>query len=62
LRIKEHLSHQNLEQALAFAARVKAKATYFIHMSHDMGLHAEVSKTFPANVFFAYDGLELEIG
>lgn len=62
LRIKEHLSHQNLEQALAFAARVRAKATYFIHMSHDMGLHAEVGKTLPANVFFAYDGLELEIG
>jgi phosphoribosyl 1,2-cyclic phosphate phosphodiesterase len=61
LRIQEHLSHQNLEQALAFADRVKAKATYFIHMSHDMGLHAEVEKTLPANIFFAYDKLQLEI-
>ncbi len=61
LRISEHLSHQNLEQALAFADHVRAKATYFIHMSHDMGLHAVMEKTLPANVFFAYDGLELEI-
>lgn len=61
LRIKEHLSHQNLEQALAFAHSVKAKATYFIHMSHDMGLHDAMEKTLPANVFLAYDGLELEI-
>lgn len=61
LRIKEHLSHQNLEQALAFAHSVKAKATYFIHMSHDMGLHDVMEKALPANVFFAYDGLELEI-
>ncbi len=61
LRIEEHLSHQNLEQALAFADIVKAKKTYFIHMSHGMGLHEVMEKTLPPNVHFAYDGMELEI-
>lgn len=61
LRIKEHLSHQNLEQAIDFAKKVQAKRTYFVHLSHDMGLHREVEKTLPSSIFFAYDGLELEI-
>ena len=61
LRLREHLSHQNLEQAIAFAQKVNAKSTYFIHMSHEMGLHEEMQKTLPPNIFFAYDGLELEI-
>lgn len=59
LRIQEHLSHQTLEQAIAFAKRVNAKKTYFIHMSHDMGLHAVMEKTLPPTMFFAYDGLEI---
>lgn len=60
LRIKEHISHQNLQEALAFTQQVKANKTYLIHMSHDMGLHAEVEKILPENVFFAYDGMEIE--
>ena len=28
--------HQDLEEALAVAQRIRAKKTYFIHMSHDM--------------------------
>lgn len=60
LRIKEHLSHQNLEEAIAFASKVEAKQTYFIHMSHDMGLHDTMQKQLPENIYFAHDGLELE--
>jgi phosphoribosyl 1,2-cyclic phosphate phosphodiesterase len=60
LRIKEHPAHQNLEQALLVAKRIEAKRTYFIHMSHHIGLQAEIEKILPANVFFAYDGLEIE--
>ncbi|MEN9919274.1 MAG: hypothetical protein RL662_1710 [Bacteroidota bacterium] len=61
LRIKEHNSHQSLEQALANAARIGAKKTYLTHMSHHMGLHAEVKKILPQNVFIPFDGLEIEI-
>lgn len=61
LRIEEHLSHQNLEQALDQIKRIMPKKTYLTHMSHDMGLHKEVKKNLPADVFFAYDGLEIEV-
>lgn len=57
LRIEKHLSHQNLEQAIGFAQQVAAEECYFIHMSHQIGLHKEVSKLLPPHVHFAYDGL-----
>ncbi|WP_165025844.1 MBL fold metallo-hydrolase [Dysgonomonas sp. ZJ279] len=60
LRIKEHLSHENLEQALENIRRIAPQKAYLIHMSHQIGLHAEVQKDLPENVFLSYDGLELE--
>lgn len=60
LRIKEHISHQNLEQALENVRRIGAKRTYFVHMSHQIGLHKDVQAILPENVFLAYDGLEIE--
>ena len=59
LRPQEHLSHMNLEQALALAARVGARRTLLTHMSHDMPPHAEVK--LPAGVELAYDGLEVAV-
>lgn len=59
LRIAPHPTHQNLEQALEAAQRIGAKETYFIHMSHHIGLQAEVEKQLPAHVHFAFDGLEI---
>lgn len=60
LRIESHMTHQNLEQALENAKRIGAKQTYFIHMSHHIGLHAGAEKLLPENVHFAYDGLVIE--
>lgn len=60
LRKKEHPTHQTLEQALAFRQRVASDVpTYFIHMSHDMGLHADVEETLPEGCHLAYDGLTI---
>lgn len=59
LRVDTHLTHQNLEEALEAARRIQAKETYFIHMSHDMGLHAEIEKKLPANAYLAFDGQEI---
>ena len=59
LRIAPHPTHQDLEEALAVAQRIRAKKTYFIHMSHDMGLHAEVEKSLPENIHLAFDGLDI---
>lgn len=59
LRIAPHPTHQNLEQAIEAARRIGAKETYFIHMSHHIGLQAEVEKQLPAGMHFAFDGLEI---
>jgi phosphoribosyl 1,2-cyclic phosphate phosphodiesterase len=61
LRIKEHSTHFNLEQALTFIEEISPRKAYLTHISHEMGLHAEVSKKLPKNVFLAYDGLEVNI-
>ena len=59
LRLKEHIAHLALHEALEIASKIGAKKTYFTHMSHDMGLHEEATLLLPPNVFFAYDGLSI---
>jgi phosphoribosyl 1,2-cyclic phosphate phosphodiesterase len=57
LRKKEHPSHESLGEALDNIARIRPKEAYLIHMSHRMGLQAEVEKELPPHVHLAYDGL-----
>ena len=59
LRIEPHRTHLNLEEALDMAKRIGAKKTYFTHISHLLGFHAEVTAILPDNVYLAYDNLEL---
>ena len=61
LRLTEHISHFNLEEALAFIAEVKPERAYLTHISHLLGFHEEVEKILPENVFLAYDTLQIEI-
>lgn len=61
LRASEHISHNSLAQALRVIDYVAPKQAYLIHMSHDMGLQADMEATLPKNVFFSYDGLELTL-
>ena len=61
LRLKPHITHQNLTEALETTRRIGARETYFIHMSHQMGLHADIAKRLPSHVHLAYDGLEINI-
>lgn len=60
LREKPHLSHFTLAEALAISDLIKPQRTYLTHISHEMGLHTEVSRKLPANTFFGYDGLVVE--
>lgn len=60
LRIEEHLSHENLEEALINIKRIAPRRAYLIHMSHHIGLYQDVEKILPENVFLSYDGLEIE--
>ena len=61
LRIKPHMSHFNLEEALDLVKQVKPKKAYFTHISHLLGFHDEVQQSLPENVYLAYDGLTLEL-
>ncbi len=61
LRITEHISHFNLEEALEFIAEINPKKAYLTHISHLFGTHEEISDMLPPNVFAAYDGLTFEI-
>ena len=60
LRPQPHPTHQSIMEALAAAERIGAKETYFIHMSHHTGLHAEADNRLPSHVHLAYDGMEID--
>lgn len=61
LRIEQHPTHQSIDEAIAFAQRIGARQTYFIHMSHGAYLHADSEERLPRNIHFAHDGLTIEI-
>jgi phosphoribosyl 1,2-cyclic phosphate phosphodiesterase len=60
LQKTEHISHFTLSQALEIIDLVQPEKAYLTHISHRMGLHTEVSKELPQNVFLAYDGLKID--
>ena len=59
LRKKPHIAHFSLDEAIEAAKRIGAEETYFIHMSHDMGLHNQVEEELPEGMHLSYDGLTL---
>lgn len=61
LRKAKHFSHFSLPEALEVVEQIKPERAYLTHISHEMGLHAEVQKTLPQGVFLAYDNMEVEI-
>ena len=61
LQKEPHLSHFTLEQSLALIDKLAVPKAYLVHMSHKLGLHADIEKELPANVHLAYDGLVLDL-
>lgn len=59
LRIKQHHSHLNLDEALEIMAKLNPEQGYFTHISHLLGKHEEVSKLLPTNIHLAFDGLKI---
>lgn len=55
-----HISHFNLEEALAFIDEIKPKKAYLTHISHLFGKHEEILKELPKHVSLLYDGLSFE--
>ena len=61
LRREPHLSHFTFNEAINLMEELKPKKAYFTHISHQLGLHTEVSKELPDFIELAYDGLQIEI-
>ncbi len=61
LQKEDHISHFTFEEAIAFANLIGAETTYFTHISHNLGLHADVAKELPTHIKLAYDGLCLNV-
>jgi len=61
LRMKEHISHLNLAEALELVRAIGPRRAFFTHISHMLGTDAEVSAQLPAGVELAYDGLVVEV-
>jgi phosphoribosyl 1,2-cyclic phosphate phosphodiesterase len=61
LHQSEHISHFNLSEALAFIEKVKPTKAYLTHISHLFGVHSDIEKMLPSNVFAAFDGLEISL-
>jgi phosphoribosyl 1,2-cyclic phosphate phosphodiesterase len=61
LREEPHATHFNLEEVLHFISLLHPKTTYLTHISHLFGFHEEIQEKLPANVFVAYDNLEINI-
>ena len=61
LRYESHLSHYSLPEAIEVIEKLNPKRAIITHISHQLGLHEEVSKRLPPNVELGYDGMVIEI-
>lgn len=59
LRREKHISHFNLEEAIAMVKELEIPKAYFTHISHQLGLHAEINKELPGGIELAYDNQQV---
>jgi phosphoribosyl 1,2-cyclic phosphate phosphodiesterase len=59
LRKEKHISHFSLREAVDFIREISPKKAFITHISHQMGLHKNVSTELPSEIILAYDGLSL---
>ena len=60
LRKQKHISHFTLDEAIGMVQELKIPHAFFTHISHQLGLHAEVDSELPEGMHLSHDGLELE--
>ena len=61
LRFKAHPTHLTVEEATELFLDLKPKRCFLVHISHEMGLHAEVERLLPEGLHLGYDGLKLTV-
>lgn len=60
LRHEPHISHFTLFEAMTVVREVEVPQAYFTHISHQLGLHAEIDAGLPQGMALAYDGLVIQ--
>lgn len=60
LRKQKHISHFTLGEAIGLVQELSIPEAYFTHISHQLGLHAEIETELPNGIHLAYDGLAWE--
>jgi phosphoribosyl 1,2-cyclic phosphate phosphodiesterase len=61
LHRSQHISHFNLQEALAFIEEIKPEKAYLTHISHLFGKHEEILKELPTHISVCYDGLKITL-
>jgi phosphoribosyl 1,2-cyclic phosphate phosphodiesterase len=61
LRKEKHISHYSLSESIEVVKSLQIPQSYFTHISHQMGLHAEVEAELPNGIHLAYDGLVIKV-
>lgn len=61
LRKQKHISHFTLEEAIDLVNELEIPEAWLTHISHQMGLHAEVEAELPENIHLAYDKLKIKM-
>ena len=61
LRKQQHISHFTLAEAVDMVQELRVPVGYFTHMSHQIGLHADIEAELPDNIHLAWDGLVLNL-
>jgi phosphoribosyl 1,2-cyclic phosphate phosphodiesterase len=61
LRKEKHISHFTLSEAISLVEELKVPQAYFTHISHQLGLHEEISAELPPGIALAYDGLQFDV-
>ena len=61
LRFEPHDSHFSVPEALDLIEKVQPQQAFLTHMSHEIGLHADVGGLLPRGVRFAFDGLKVNV-
>ena len=59
IHYEQNVAHFTIDEALALVEDIQPQQTYFVHMSHQVGLHQQVNRVLPHGVSLAHDGLVL---
>lgn len=57
----DHPAHLLITEAIRFSQQIGAATTYLTHMTHRIGLHHEAQQRLPQGIYFAYDGLCIDL-